>query len=237
MGSMEKKRLLYAVIICLPILAGVAKVLAKDPAVSLKGSTTSFGEKDMVSAEKVLQNLKKPALKEAEKLLPKIKKNIHRQTQNATDFLTNKKTTAPKKPSSQKKPEAFLFYFFSFSMPAPSLDAAAQEASAAGAIMILRGLSENSFSETAKRIRRLSEKSSVEVWIDPILFECFEVSSVPQIVLVRNFSRERGCLDNNYTTKVRGDVSLSFALSLMEKEDENAALFSERIKNNGFYSH
>ncbi len=233
MGSMEKKRLLHA-LICLLVVAGAAKATAEDPAASLEGIKTAPGEKDRLSAEKVVKNLKEPELEEIRKLLPGMKENIRGQTQNAVDFLADKKTNARKKPSLPPEPKSSLFYFFSFSIPEVSLAAAAGEAASAGAIMVMRGLSEDDFTLTARKIRRLTEKSPAEVWIDPVLFECFGVFSVPQIILARDFSRERGCTDNDHT-RVRGDVSLSYALSLMEKEDENAVLFSRRIKNNGFY--
>ncbi|MYF48276.1 MAG: hypothetical protein F4214_04930 [Candidatus Dadabacteria bacterium] len=100
--------------------------------------------------------------------------------------------------------------------------------------MVLRGLSGGDLRKTASRISQLIGKTETEAWIDPLLFECFSVGLVPQIVLAYGQPTGTDCEGTRYV-KVSGDVSLPYALGLMEKEDPNAGMFIERLEKNGFY--
>ena len=120
-------------------------------------------------------------------------------------------------------------------MPHPSLREAAKESAAAGAVMVLRGgFQEEDLGETASRISQLIGKSGTEAWIDPLLFECFSIGSVPQLVLAYGHLEGAECNGLRYV-KVSGDVSLPYALGLMEKEDANAGIFIERLEESSFY--
>ena len=100
--------------------------------------------------------------------------------------------------------------------------------------MVLRGLSGGDLRETASRISEVIRKTGAQVWIDPILFECFSVGAVPQLVLAHGHLEGADCEGLRHV-KVSGDVSLPYALGLMEKEDKHAALFIKRLEKNGFY--
>ena len=236
MGSMEKKRLLPAVTgIALAALALVS--FAENPA-ELEGIRTEPEEKDVVSVKKFLETLGESDTEEAEKVLSETKKNPHaeRQEKNAEEFFSAK-------PDSRSPAEADvspadggpgLFYFFSFSMPPATLRDGAEETAAAGGIMVLRGLAGGDLRETVSLISGVVGKTGAQIWIEPSLFECLGVAAVPQLALVSGFSEGEDCGGADYV-KVSGDVSVSRALEIMEKEDENAGTFLGRMRKGGFY--
>ena len=141
---------------------------------------------------------------------------------------------SPEKNAGTENKRLKLFYFFSFSMPRSSLREAAQESAAGGAVMVLRGLSGEDLGETASRISEVIGKTGAQVWIDPVLFECFSVGAVPQLVLAYGHLPGADCEGLRHV-KVSGDVSLPYALGLMEKEDANAGMFIRRLEKNGFH--
>ena len=237
MGAMEKKRLLPALTAAALALSGAGASLAEDPS-SLQGIRNRPEEAELSRAKKFLGQLKKPDTAQAEKMLSEIKRNFpsKKQTEEIMELLSVKPGPAalfPEENAASQKEKPKLFYFFSFSMPRPSLREAADESATAGAAMVLRGLSEENLGETASRISEVIAKTGAEVWIDPLLFECFSVESVPQLVLAYGHLPEAGCEDLRHV-KVSGDVSLPHALGLMEKEDANAGMFIERLEKNGF---
>lgn len=236
MGSMEKKRLLPAVTgIALAALALVSS--AEDPP-RLEGIRTEPGEKDVVSAKKFLETLGAPDVKEAEKVLSETKKNPHaeRQEKNAEEFFSAKPDPRPPAEADASPADGGteLFYFFSFSMPPATLRAVAEETAAAGGIMVLRGLAGGDLRETVLLISGVVGKTGAQIWIEPSLFECLGVAAVPQLALVSGFSEGEDCGGADYV-KVSGDVSVSRALEIMEKEDENAGTFLGRMRKGGFY--
>ncbi len=175
----------------------------------------------------------------AQKALSNMKNNYpgEKQTEEIMKFLSVKpppEAVPPEKSAVPQNKEPKLFYFFSFSMPLPSLREAARESAAAGAVMVLRGLSGENLGETVSRISELIGKIGAQVWIEPFFFECFSVGAVPQLVLAYGHLPGGDCEDLRYV-KVSGDVSLPYALGLMEKEDASAGVFIERLEKSGFY--
>lgn len=236
MGSMEKKRLLPAVTGI--ALAALALVSSAEDTPRLEGIRTEPGGKDVVSVKKFLKTLGEPDTEEAEKVLSEAKKNPHaeRQEKNAEDFFSAKPD--PRSPAEADASPADggteLFYFFSFSMPPATLRAVAEETAAAGGIMVLRGLAGGDLRETVLLISGVVGKPGAQIWIEPSLFECLGVAAVPQLALVSGFSEGEDCGGADYV-KVSGDVSVSRALEIMEKEDENAGTFLGRMRKGGFY--
>lgn len=239
MGAMEKKRLLPALIITV-VAVSWASVLSAQNSALLQGIRTKSEEAELAHAKRLLGGLMKPDMAEAEKTLPDMKNNYpgEKQTEEIMKLLSVKSPHAAdfsEKSAISKNEEPMLFYFFSFSMPHPSLREAVKESAAAGGVMVLRGLSGGDLRETASRISKLIGKSGTETWIDPLLFECFSVGSVPQLVLAYGHLEGAECNGLRYV-KVSGDVSLPYALGLMKKEDANAGIFIERLEESGFYN-
>lgn len=237
MGSMEKKRLLPAVTLVVLAAASAALSFAENPP-RFEGIRTEPGEKDVVSAKKFLKTLGEPDTEEAEKVLSETKKNPHaeRQGKNAEEFFSAKPD--PRSPAEADASPADggteLFYFFSFSMPPSTLRAVAEETAAAGGVMVLRGLAGGDLRETVLLISGVVGKTGAQIWIEPSLFECLGVAAVPQLALVSGFSEGEDCGGADYV-KVSGDVPVSRALEIMEKEDENAGTFLGRMRKGDFY--
>ena len=238
MGAMEKKRLLPALTVAALLLLGAAASLAEDPS-SLQGTRSRPEEAELSRAKKFLGKLKKPDTAQAERTLSEIKRNspAEKEPREIMELLSVKakpRAVFPEKNAASQKEEPKLFYFFSFSMPRPSLREAARESAAAGAVMILRGLSGENFGGTVSRISESIGRTGAQVWLDPILFECFSVEAVPQLVLAYGHLPGTDC-EGLHHVKVSGDVPLPYALGLMEKEDANAGAFIKRLEKDGFY--
>ena len=236
MGAMEKKRLLPALIAAVIAASGTASFPAEDLS-SLRGVRTEAGEAELARTRELLGELREPDLVGAEKALSGINSPGVKEAKEIMKLLSAKSPPAAaftEKGTETENGEAKLFYFFSFSMPRSSLREAARESAAGGAVMVLRGLSGENLRETASRISDVIGKTGAQVWIDPLLFECFSVGAVPQLVLAHGHLPGAPC-EGLPHVKVSGDVSLPYALGLMEKEDPNAGIFIKRLEKNGFY--
>lgn len=105
-----------------------------------------------------------------------------------------------------------VLVFVSFSMPTVSFKNLAEEA-AQGIIhkkdqsptrLVMRGLVENSFKETAKKIKELT----VGIDIDPKAFEEYGITRVPTFILVR---------EGKEISRLSGNVSLSYAREKLQE--------------------
>jgi len=102
-----------------------------------------------------------------------------------------------------------IYYLFSFSVPHQSLVQAASQAEKTGAVMVLRGLVEDNWSITLRKVLAIlrDSKSSPQVAIDPTLFERFKVQRVPAVV---------GVCDDGTVRKVYGNIPIPEALRIIE---------------------
>ena len=235
MGAMEKKRLLPALIMTTLVASG-AGALSEEAPVSLGEVRAEPAEADIFRARELLGELLPPDIAGAQKTLSEINSPGKKETGEIMELLSVKPPPAgafPERNAGTEDGAPELFYFFSFSMPRSSLREAARESAAGGAVMVLRGLSGENLGETASRISGLIGKTGAEVWIDPVLFECLAVGAVPQLVLAYGYLPGADCEGLTHL-KVSGDVSLPYALGLMEKEDANAGMFRRRLEKSGF---
>jgi len=68
--------------------------------------------------------------------------------------------------------------------------------------------------DTVKRLNKY-QKEGFEIWIDPTLYDLFQVSVVPCFVLVPdNFAHSRMCVGNEQvrTKKICGNLSINYVL-------------------------
>lgn len=213
------------------------KALSAEGPVSLRGIRTRPDEAEICRAKELLGDLLEPDIAGAEKTLSEINSPGEKETEEVMELLSVKPPPPgafPEKSEAAGSGSPWLFYFFSFSMPNSSLREAARESAAGGAVMVLRGLSGEDLGETASRISDMIGKTQARVWIDPVLFECFSVGAAPQLVLAHGHVPGADCGGLSHV-KVSGDVSLPYALGLMEKEDANAGVFIRRLQKSGFY--
>ena len=240
MGAMEKKRLLPALIAAALTISGATASPAEEPS-SIRGVRTEPGEAELSRARELLGKLKEPDMAQAEKPLSEIKRNFpaEKEPGEIMELLSVKpkpQAVFPEKNAASQKEEPELFYFFSFSMPRSSLREAARESAATGAVMVLRGLSGKNFGETASRISEVIGRTGAQVWIDPILFECFSVEAVPQLVLAYGHLPGADCEDLRHV-KVSGDISSSLCPRAHGKGGRKCRdAFTGRLEKNGFYS-
>lgn len=96
-----------------------------------------------------------------------------------------------------------ILIFVSLSMPKESLQKLYKEAELLGLPLIIRGLKNNSFKETAEAIKNLG----ISVQIDPNLFEEHQVKVVPSFVAT----------NKEETYQIKGNVSLSYAQKKFEE--------------------
>jgi conjugal transfer pilus assembly protein TrbC len=87
--------------------------------------------------------------------------------------------------------------FVSFFMPEASLKSLFQEAPLYNAILVLRGLYQDSFVKTAQKLQELG----ITVDINPELFEKHHIASVPTFVFLK---------DGHSIFSLKGNVTLSF---------------------------
>ena len=117
----------------------------------------------------------------------------------ANGQLTNKAITNVNNLSCTKDscmPRRYLV-FVSFSMPEIALKSLYLEANTADGVLLLRGLKNGSFKETAAYITSLG----IGVQLDPVAFKKYQVERVPTIVLV----------DGSKFYAISGNVSFNYA--------------------------
>src|ERR1700721_885673 len=72
-----------------------------------------------------------------------------------------------------------ILIFVSFSMPKESLKGWMDEAEKIHAPLVIRGLVNNSFKETVKKMTELANDNHGGVQLDPTLFKAFNIKQVP----------------------------------------------------------
>lgn len=152
------------------------------------------------------------ALKQAELLLVEANKLITSGDVTEELFASNKPkqscssflfTSHPKPrgiPSGNK-----ILVFVSFSMPEASLKSLVEEAPKHNAVLVMRGLYEDSFVKTAQKLKDLN----LTIDIHPDLFESHKITSVPTFIELK---------DNKPVKQLSGNVSLSFCLSKFKEQ-------------------
>lgn len=110
-----------------------------------------------------------------------------------------------------------LFVFVSFTIPPASFERILTQAERAGAVLVLRGLHENSMLKTAKKAQALIGTRKVAWQIDPSLYASMGVTAVPAVALAKPGAMVGGCKDATCRKSVEyglvaGDVTLDYAL-------------------------
>jgi conjugal transfer pilus assembly protein TrbC len=108
-----------------------------------------------------------------------------------------------------EEPQEKILVFVSFSMPEASLKSLAQDMTRVNAVLILRGLIEDSFKVTAERLKDYPQ--GVEV--NPELFEKYDIHQVPTFVKVKG-EQEQPRLEQ---ARLSGNVTLAFAAQKLKE--------------------
>lgn len=108
---------------------------------------------------------------------------------------------------------AELIVFVSFSLPDNSLKNWLAHTNHVGGSVVLRGLVNNSFKETIKRLHMLNKANPHGAQIDPEKFKDFNITQVPAVML----------LTHHHYDIVFGDVGLEYALSHFARQGRTQA--------------
>lgn len=166
-------------------------------------SAVSHALNDSTFQQQALLNAQHYA-KEAQELASTVPLYTTKENQELTSAHLNKVTQ--------------VLVFLSFSQSQQSLEGWLRQCQQYSATPVIRGLINNSFQETMRAIKTLSEKTGVGVQLDPILFRTFAITQVPAVVKVHSTgacSNQMSCKPLSFE-RVYGDVSLEYALEKMQ---------------------
>ena len=106
-----------------------------------------------------------------------------------------------------------ILVFVSFSMPTASLVALSQSAEKHHAVLVMRGLKDDSFQETQTAFAALGKDLQSGIEINPDAFETYHIKQVPVFIRVKSkpgkATQELG--------RLSGNVSLSFAANKLRE--------------------
>lgn len=125
-----------------------------------------------------------------------------------------------------------VLIFVSFAMPEATLQRLVDQASGAGATLVLRGLINGSIRDTVTRMQALIGSRRVAVQIDPEAFDRHGITRTPTFVLVMDGAgaeacASRVCGSSQQFAKVAGDVTLDHAMQYLN-QDSRASVRTKR---------
>ena len=121
-----------------------------------------------------------------------------------------------------------VLIFVSFAMPEATLQRLVDQASGAGATLVLRGLINGSIRDTVTRMQALIGSRRVAVQIDPEAFDRHGITRTPTFVLVMDGAgaeacASRVCGSSQQFAKVAGDVTLDYAMQYLSRNSQGTA--------------
>jgi conjugal transfer pilus assembly protein TrbC len=134
--------------------------------------------------------------------------------------------------TTEEEARSSFYIFVSFSLGEKALLNLAQEAKQYGAILVLRGFKDGSYTKTAKALQNIIVKTGQGVVIDPELYSLFQITAVPTFVLTKPFSlqpQER--IQTPIHDKLQGHVSVRYALETFAKEGDLGNEAQSLLKN------
>jgi conjugal transfer pilus assembly protein TrbC len=114
-----------------------------------------------------------------------------------------------------ESPQENLMVMVSFSMPEETLRNLARQADKAGAVLVIRGMVDDSLQATTKAVQKVlgEEGGDSTFQINPNVFRAYKVEDVPAFVLARKpIGDGDSCTHGDDYVSVRGDVTLEYAI-------------------------
>jgi conjugal transfer pilus assembly protein TrbC len=127
-----------------------------------------------------------------------------------------------------------LLVMVSFSMPRETLARLADQADRAGGALVFRGLKGDSMTRMAEEIKTVIGNRNVSAIIHPPAFQQFSVTKVPAVIIARPEAGdvlENGCSQAGTFVKVSGDVSLDYALEVIEQRSRPWAETAKALRS------
>lgn len=111
-----------------------------------------------------------------------------------------------------------LLIFVSSKMPKKTLVNLMNQASSLGAVFVIRGLMNNSYTKTYKYFFSLRGNNNISIVINPPLFKAFDVNVVPTFALYKSDQNlmTQACKTTPIFTKVSGEVTVKYALEQLK---------------------
>ena len=135
-----------------------------------------------------------------------------------------------------------LLIFISSSMPKKTIMNLMQQASALGAVFVVRGLINGSYVNTYHYFYNLKGENTVGIMINPTLFKAMQIDTVPTFALYQSEQdlMHSACNITPKYTKVGGDVSVHYAMEQLRRSTyadlaQIAANELDILDNNDFY--
>lgn len=122
-------------------------------------------------------------------------------------------------PSREQPVQSALRVFVTLDMPAASLKGLADQAARSGAVLVLRGLKNDSMRKTLAAVQALMGERQVAWQIDPEAFKHFGVERAPTFVLLTGSTAS--------FVAVAGDVTLDYALHAMVRQAPAARPYAQ----------
>jgi type-F conjugative transfer system pilin assembly protein TrbC len=193
----------------------LALLIFMTPALAEGGDVTWPSVTWIMEMTRQAETYAKTYQEEARSIVKRAIVHQNKQCKTAQDLAQQGKEIASKSLESKVDEARYpkLLVFVSFSMPLPTLKALGSQVYRVGGKLVLRGLVEGNFRETAKKLQELQE----EILIDPTLFEDYGISTVPTFVLRSESTRK--VKDGSYD-RLSGNVSLEYALEQFSSKGE-----------------
>ncbi len=150
-----------------------------------------------------------------------IAENRTQKPENNINSSSEKDSFLQTFPDSTYQAPASCYIFVSFSLGEKALVNLASEAKRWGAILVLRGFKDGSYTKTAKALQKIILKTGQGILIDPELFTLFAVTDVPTFVLskpVPFLAVER--IQTPIHDRIQGHVSIRYVLEVLAKEGD-----------------
>jgi type-F conjugative transfer system pilin assembly protein TrbC len=126
-------------------------------------------------------------------------------------------------PVSQSEGTKELYVFVSFGLPPAILKDLMSEAKRTKAVLVLRGLKDQSFPATLQAFQALGWTQEADgLLIDPPLFERYGITEVPSYVLDGNSTCHEGMDCPRVFDKMAGAVTIGFALKAWSQTGDRA---------------
>lgn len=114
-----------------------------------------------------------------------------------------------------------LLIAVSFSLPPETLKNLAMQADRAGAVLVLRGMVNDSLADTSKAIQAVmgDDAGDSTFQVNPNVFSAYAVQDVPTFILAKKAADgESACAAGTDYVSVRGDVTLRYALQKLGEQ-------------------
>ena len=172
------------------------------------------GIKEHFTAKQIVSNIEKQSLNQEQKdfistMEEKSKKHLEQECKAGLDQLMAENQSVVHNHNGQ------LYVFITLGMKIQNIHALLVEAKRYHAQVVIRGLKNDSFLETASFIREIAKEESEGVVIDPNLFRKYNIQTVPTFILAKDCGLFESSKCDSAYDQLEGNISIKYALEKM----------------------